>query len=234
MTWIVAALDLIATLYAVYDPASLPSTLDAAPMEAVTLPALICPHPSSIVSMVPLNKTLTNTSSLFLLSVLSVTLGTLLRKYCYITLGRYFTFEVSIMPDHVLVTTGPYAWVRHPSYTGMYAVLIGVTGALGSKGVWVRECGVVPSLSTTYHGWSWTSSTEVSGDVATQTGTGLERAWALIAWLFVCLFIANIGYGLWSMAKRVGLEDAELRRRFGKEWEIYARRVRWGMFPGIL
>lgn len=75
--------------------------------------------------------------------------------------------------------------------------------------------------------------TDTIGDGVTRAGTGTEMAWALFAWCFVCMFIANIGYGLWSMAKRVGIEDEALRRRFGKEWEIYAKRVRWGMFPGV-
>ncbi|EIM83788.1 ICMT-domain-containing protein, partial [Stereum hirsutum FP-91666 SS1] len=147
-------------------------------------------------------------SPLFLLSVLSVTLGALLRKYCYDTLGRYFTFEVSILPDHNLITTGPYAWVRHPSYTGMYAALLGVLGALGSRGSWVRECGVVPPLSSSLRGWSWMGPTDPTGDGVTRGGTGTEMAWALI-------------------------EDEALRRRFGKEWEVYAKKVRWGMFPGV-
>lgn len=43
--------------------------------------------------------------------------------------------------DHQLVTTGPYAVVRHPAYTG---TAIGTVGALLchlGPGSWARECG---------------------------------------------------------------------------------------------
>lgn len=72
-----------------------------------------------------------------------------------------------------------------------------------------------------------------TGDGVTRAGTKTEIAWAVFAWFFVFMFVANIGYGLWSMAKRVTVEDEALRRRFGKEWEVYAKRVRWGMVPGV-
>ena len=35
----------------------------------------------------------------------------LLRRQCYRTLGRYFTFMASIRKGHQLVTTGPYSIV---------------------------------------------------------------------------------------------------------------------------
>lgn len=54
-----------------------------------------------------------------------IVLAGLLRRWCYVTLGRFFTFEVTIDRDHKLVTSGPYAYVRHPSYTAGLAMLIG-------------------------------------------------------------------------------------------------------------
>ena len=42
---------------------------------------------------------------------------------------RNFTFELAILKDHALVPTGPYAWVRHPSYAGALLSAIGVTTA---------------------------------------------------------------------------------------------------------
>ncbi|KDR70179.1 hypothetical protein GALMADRAFT_144855 [Galerina marginata CBS 339.88] len=65
-----------------------------------------------------------------------------LRVWCFRSLGPFFTFEITIRPKHELVTHGPYAWVRHPSYTGIYLTLGGATLALGAPGTWIAEYGV--------------------------------------------------------------------------------------------
>ncbi len=44
--------------------------------------------------------------------------GLALRWWAILVLGRWFTVDVAIHADHQLVTSGPYRWVRHPSYTG--------------------------------------------------------------------------------------------------------------------
>jgi|ERR1044071_1302521 protein-S-isoprenylcysteine O-methyltransferase len=51
--------------------------------------------------------------------------GTILRWYSIIHLGRFFTVNVAIAADHQLVDTGPYRFVRHPSYTGALLAFIG-------------------------------------------------------------------------------------------------------------
>ena len=40
-------------------------------------------------------------------------------------LGRFFTVNVAIAEDHKLITTGPYRYVRHPSYTGLSLIFLG-------------------------------------------------------------------------------------------------------------
>ncbi|KAI0031873.1 hypothetical protein K488DRAFT_51107, partial [Vararia minispora EC-137] len=66
-----------------------------------------------------------------------------LRAWCYRALGRLFTFEIAILPAHALVTSGPYALVRHPSYTGIHLTLAGATLALAAPEVWPRACGTL-------------------------------------------------------------------------------------------
>lgn len=61
---------------------------------------------------------------------------------CFRTLGPFFTFEITIRPKHELITHGPYAWVRHPSYTGVYLTLGGATLVLSSPGTWTADHGV--------------------------------------------------------------------------------------------
>jgi protein-S-isoprenylcysteine O-methyltransferase Ste14 len=45
-------------------------------------------------------------------------------------LGRNWSRSVSIQQDHELITTGPYAVVRHPIYTGILAGFLGLAIAL--------------------------------------------------------------------------------------------------------
>ncbi|KAL0959368.1 hypothetical protein HGRIS_014622 [Hohenbuehelia grisea] len=66
-----------------------------------------------------------------------------LRVWCFRTMGRHFTFEVTINSTHELITTGPYSYVRHPSYTGIFLMLTGATLVLCSPGAWLMECGVL-------------------------------------------------------------------------------------------
>ena len=50
-------------------------------------------------------------------------------------LGRYWSGRVIIQQDHRLVTAGPYAYVRHPLYTGLLVAMTGtalIWGDLGS------------------------------------------------------------------------------------------------------
>ena len=46
-------------------------------------------------------------------------LGVALRAWSIALLGRFFTVDVAIRHDHALMSSGPYAWVRHPSYSGL-------------------------------------------------------------------------------------------------------------------
>lgn len=61
----------------------------------------------------------------YLLASLLICSAAALRVSCYRHLGRHFTFELALHPDHQLVTTGPYAYVRHPAYTGALMYVAG-------------------------------------------------------------------------------------------------------------
>lgn len=45
--------------------------------------------------------------------------GIAVRLWAIVTLGRYFRGTVHIQRGHKVVRSGPYRWVRHPSYSGM-------------------------------------------------------------------------------------------------------------------
>ncbi|RDB30071.1 Protein-S-isoprenylcysteine O-methyltransferase B [Hypsizygus marmoreus] len=78
---------------------------------------------------------------ILVVGMLTTVTAAALRVWCFKTLGRLFTFEIDIRPEHELITCGPYAWVRHPSYTGVYLTLLGATAVLCSPGTWLVECG---------------------------------------------------------------------------------------------
>ena len=67
----------------------------------------------------------------------------ILRIWCYKALGSLFTFEITIRPDHKLITSGPYAIVRHPSYIAIVFMNIGVTVGVLCPGSYVYECGIM-------------------------------------------------------------------------------------------
>ena len=51
-------------------------------------------------------------------------------RYC---IGEYWSARVTLKEGHQLIRSGPYAFVRHPIYTGM---LLGTTGAALVAGEW--------------------------------------------------------------------------------------------------
>ncbi|GJE94452.1 isoprenylcysteine carboxylmethyltransferase family protein [Phanerochaete sordida] len=71
---------------------------------------------------------------------LAMAAGGALRLACYRTMGRLFTWELSVKKDHTLVTSGPYAVVRHPSYTGNVLIGIGAILCHFGPGSWYAEC----------------------------------------------------------------------------------------------
>ncbi|KAH9895821.1 ICMT-domain-containing protein [Cubamyces lactineus] len=94
--------------------------------------------------LLPLGPTSSESFRLTPLSAFACALGIaggLIRFWCYRTLGRFFTWEVSVQREHKLVTDGPYAIVRHPSYTGVIMMNAGNILLLLSKGSYVTEAG---------------------------------------------------------------------------------------------
>lgn len=70
--------------------------------------------------------------TLFIAGVLMVILGSVLRRYCWRTLGEYFTGDVRVRRGQPVIRSGPYRLVRHPSYTAGMMMYIGTGLALGS------------------------------------------------------------------------------------------------------
>jgi protein-S-isoprenylcysteine O-methyltransferase Ste14 len=69
---------------------------------------------------------------LFGLGIAVVVTGSALRLWAITTLGRWFTYDVRVTEGQPVVQAGPYRWVRHPSYTGILLVLLGIGLTLGN------------------------------------------------------------------------------------------------------
>ena len=66
-------------------------------------------------------------AGLRLLAVVPLTAGLALLVWALRTLGASLTISQSTRDDHVLVTDGPYAHVRHPMYTAVLLAAAGTT-----------------------------------------------------------------------------------------------------------
>lgn len=53
-------------------------------------------------------------------------MGMVLRLYSIIYLGPFFTNNVAIATNHRLIDSGPYRYIRHPSYTGALMLFLGL------------------------------------------------------------------------------------------------------------
>jgi protein-S-isoprenylcysteine O-methyltransferase Ste14 len=59
-------------------------------------------------------------------------LGIAFRYYAMIILGKFFTYQVAVHSGQTVIETGPYRYIRHPSYTGALITLVGIGLALGN------------------------------------------------------------------------------------------------------
>ncbi|MGB8478914.1 MAG: isoprenylcysteine carboxylmethyltransferase family protein [Acidobacteriaceae bacterium] len=64
--------------------------------------------------------------------VLLLLLGFGFAVWARFMLGRNWSGIVTVKEDHTLITRGPYAWVRHPIYTGILLALLGTAVTVGT------------------------------------------------------------------------------------------------------
>ncbi|KAG2047284.1 hypothetical protein BDR06DRAFT_897726 [Suillus hirtellus] len=117
----------VASILAIHiDPSHIPEGICAA--RAVQLFRLLQPTPIT---------------PAFLAGSVAIAIGGALRLYCIATLGKFWSFHLSVRKEHRLVTSGPYSVVRHPSYTGALLQVFGGAIMNGSQGSWMRQSGIL-------------------------------------------------------------------------------------------
>jgi protein-S-isoprenylcysteine O-methyltransferase Ste14 len=70
-------------------------------------------------------QALPRTPALALASAVLVLGGLILALWGRLALGRNWNLNPSVKEDHELVARGPYAWVRHPMYSGLLLMMLG-------------------------------------------------------------------------------------------------------------
>jgi protein-S-isoprenylcysteine O-methyltransferase Ste14 len=91
-------------------------------------------------------------------------------------LGRQWALQARLIEGHQLVTSGPYAFVRHPIYSAMLGMLI-ATGLL-TGAVLPAAVGVLPFLAGT-----WIRTHEEEGLLRGQFGEAFEAYRRRTGWL---------------------------------------------------
>ncbi|KAF8130125.1 hypothetical protein EV363DRAFT_1335151 [Boletus edulis] len=114
--------------------------------ELVVLLAIDYPSPlsSEVLSRLILSggrPPISRVNCYFLLGSVIAAIGGLGRLWCFRALGRHFTHQLALRKDHELITTGPYAIVRHPGYLFGQLSALGMSLMIGSPGSFMRRCG---------------------------------------------------------------------------------------------
>jgi protein-S-isoprenylcysteine O-methyltransferase Ste14 len=65
-------------------------------------------------------------TEVFALGIALALAGIAIRWYAVLTLGRFFTTRVQTTAQQTVVDSGPYRWIRHPSYTGALLTILGI------------------------------------------------------------------------------------------------------------
>jgi protein-S-isoprenylcysteine O-methyltransferase Ste14 len=73
--------------------------------------------------------------------------GVAFRWWAIATLGKFFTFDVAIQSSQKVVDSGPYRYIRHPSYTGALITQVGIGLALGN---WAGLLALIVCMAIAY------------------------------------------------------------------------------------
>jgi protein-S-isoprenylcysteine O-methyltransferase Ste14 len=73
-----------------------------------------------------------NRPAVFFAGIAFLLSGIAFRWYAMALLGRFFTFDVAVHTGQTVVEAGPYRYIRHPSYAGIFMIVAGVGLALGN------------------------------------------------------------------------------------------------------
>ncbi len=62
----------------------------------------------------------------FVFGIVFMISGIILRQLSIVVLGRFFSPTLGTQKGQSVVSNSPYRYIRHPSYSGMYLILLGI------------------------------------------------------------------------------------------------------------
>jgi len=87
-------------------------------------------------------------TAVFFTGIVLMIAGIAFRFYAMSVLGKFFTYQVAVHPGQTVVDTGPYRYLRHPSYTGALITLAGLGLALGN---WASLLALLACMGAAYY-----------------------------------------------------------------------------------
>ena len=173
------------------------------PGTGINISSLLCPAFHRL-GLVETEAQFVRITPSFIVGIALACGGGLLRVISSRSLGYMYNSSLTIRPAHRLITTGPYAYVRHPGYAGSLLGVIGVSITTFSSESWLYSCGLLEDFNT-------------------------DKSTGWILWTWVALNVGRIVALSFSAAK----EDNVLSSGFGLEWKHWAWKVPKWFIPGL-
>ncbi|HXE32268.1 MAG TPA: isoprenylcysteine carboxylmethyltransferase family protein [Terriglobales bacterium] len=117
----------------------------------------------------------------FSVGVVLIWLGIGLRWWAIRTLGRFFRTSVIIQGEHRMVTSGPYRWIRNPSYTGATLTMAGVGLAMLN---WLSFAALLASILIAYARRITVEQRALADHFGQPYRDYIARTWALIPFVW--------------------------------------------------
>lgn len=97
------------------------------------------------------------------------------------TLAAYFTYEVGIQAEHVLVEKGLYRYIRHPGYLGELLIFLGIGLALTN---WISLIGLFLPVLIAFNRRMSVEEKVLQTHFAAQYEAYRKRTWRLVPWVY--------------------------------------------------
>jgi protein-S-isoprenylcysteine O-methyltransferase Ste14 len=143
-----------------------------------------------------------------------------IRAWSMRELGRFFTFKLGVSKDQKIVQTGPYHYIRHPSYTGLILMILCCVYLI-----------IVPTLRDTIRPVVITlleiiANQNELNDYLAQTTSSLiwllndQFACHVIGLLISSIIVLSVVFVI--VFVRLPQEEKMLHESFGEEWSKFA------------